>query len=83
MSALIQIWCFGAQGLPRNGGEKNYLEFIYRRPRLLVTCVYAMYAILTVRLLRLLSAGSTIFIIVSWRLLAGMASRFMLSVWGV
>ncbi|KAI0746957.1 amino acid transporter [Daedaleopsis nitida] len=34
-------------GLPRNGGEKNYLEFIYRRPRLLVTCIYAMYAVLT------------------------------------
>ncbi|TFK89888.1 amino acid transporter [Polyporus arcularius HHB13444] len=34
-------------GLPRNGGEKNYLEFIYRRPKLLVTCIYAMYAVLT------------------------------------
>ncbi|PIL27658.1 transporter [Ganoderma sinense ZZ0214-1] len=33
--------------LPRNGGEKNYLEFIFRRPRLLVTCIYAMYAVLT------------------------------------
>ncbi|KAH9852455.1 amino acid transporter [Lenzites betulinus] len=34
-------------GLPRNGGEKNYLELIYRRPKLLVTCIYAMYAVLT------------------------------------
>ncbi|KAI0635331.1 amino acid transporter [Trametes polyzona] len=34
-------------GLPRNGGEKNYLEFIYKRPKLLVTCIYAMYAVLT------------------------------------
>ncbi|KAL1941718.1 hypothetical protein VTO73DRAFT_6718 [Trametes versicolor] len=34
-------------GLPRNGGEKNYLEFIYQRPKLLVTCIYAMYAVLT------------------------------------
>ncbi|KAI0711347.1 APC amino acid permease [Earliella scabrosa] len=33
--------------LPRNGGEKNYLEFIFRRPKLLVTCIYAMYAVLT------------------------------------
>ncbi|KAI0945356.1 hypothetical protein AcW1_001599 [Taiwanofungus camphoratus] len=32
-------------GLPRNGGEKNYLEFIYRKPRFLVTCAYAAYAI--------------------------------------
>ncbi|KAH9941207.1 amino acid transporter [Epithele typhae] len=34
-------------GLPRNGGEKNYLEFIYRRPKLLVTCIYALYAVCT------------------------------------
>ncbi|KAI0371226.1 amino acid transporter [Pilatotrama ljubarskyi] len=34
-------------GLPRNGGEKNYLEFIYQRPKLLITCIYAMYAVLT------------------------------------
>ncbi|KAF9558568.1 APC amino acid permease [Agrocybe pediades] len=30
-------------GLPRSGGEKNYLEFIYRRPKFLVTCTYAFY----------------------------------------
>ncbi|CDO75763.1 hypothetical protein BN946_scf184921.g39 [Trametes cinnabarina] len=29
-------------GLPRNGGEKNYLEVMFRRPKLLVTCIYAM-----------------------------------------
>ncbi|KAH9928589.1 amino acid transporter [Amylocystis lapponica] len=34
-------------GLPRNGGEKNYLEFIYRRPRFLTTCTYAAYACLS------------------------------------
>ncbi|GAB0132998.1 hypothetical protein EsDP_00001418 [Epichloe bromicola] len=33
-------------GLPRNGGEKNYLEFVYRRPRLLTTCLYAGYVVL-------------------------------------
>ncbi|TBU31353.1 APC amino acid permease [Dichomitus squalens] len=33
--------------LPKNGGEKNYLEFIFRRPKLLVTCIYALYAVLT------------------------------------
>ncbi|KAE9402301.1 APC amino acid permease [Gymnopus androsaceus JB14] len=31
-------------GLPRSGGEKNYLEFIYRRPKFLVTCTYSIYA---------------------------------------
>ncbi|KZT11572.1 amino acid transporter [Laetiporus sulphureus 93-53] len=33
-------------GLPKSGGEKNYLEFMYRRPRFLATCVYAAYAVL-------------------------------------
>ncbi|KAJ3886580.1 APC amino acid permease [Lentinula edodes] len=34
-------------GLPRSGGEKNYLEFIYRRPEFLVTCTYSIYAVIT------------------------------------
>ncbi|KAG5966116.1 hypothetical protein E4U58_002582 [Claviceps cyperi] len=33
-------------GLPRNGGEKNYLEFVYRRPRYLATCMYTGYVML-------------------------------------
>lgn len=32
-------------GIPRSGGEKNYLEYIFRRPVFLSTCVYAMYAV--------------------------------------
>ncbi|TDL24519.1 amino acid transporter [Rickenella mellea] len=32
-------------GLPRSGGEKNYLEYIYRRPRFFATCMYSMYAL--------------------------------------
>ncbi|TGO16881.1 hypothetical protein BTUL_0023g00580 [Botrytis tulipae] len=33
-------------GLPRNGGEKNYLEYVFRRPKFLVTSMYAMYVVL-------------------------------------
>ncbi|KAL4062806.1 amino acid permease-domain-containing protein [Scleroderma yunnanense] len=33
-------------GLPRNGGEKTYLEYIYRRPQFFITCLYAAYAVL-------------------------------------
>ncbi|KII84566.1 hypothetical protein PLICRDRAFT_57546 [Plicaturopsis crispa FD-325 SS-3] len=33
-------------GLPRSGGEKNYLEYIYRRPKFLATCIYATYSML-------------------------------------
>ncbi|KAL6248079.1 methionine permease [Rhinocladiella similis] len=33
-------------GIPRNGGEKNYLEFVYRRPKYLATGFYTGYVIL-------------------------------------
>ncbi|GLB39007.1 putative amino acid permease [Lyophyllum shimeji] len=34
-------------GLPRSGGEKNYLEFIYRRPKFMATCAFSVYALIT------------------------------------
>ncbi|ODH51486.1 hypothetical protein GX48_02354 [Paracoccidioides brasiliensis] len=30
--------------IPRNGGEKNYLEYVYTKPRFLVTAMFASYA---------------------------------------
>ena len=30
------------KGLPRSGGEKNYLEYIYRRPEFMATCTFAV-----------------------------------------
>ncbi|KAF8799568.1 APC amino acid permease [Phlegmacium glaucopus] len=33
-------------GLPRNGGEKNYLEYIYRRPKFMVTCTFIAYTLI-------------------------------------
>ncbi|KAI9568714.1 amino acid/polyamine transporter I [Boletus coccyginus] len=30
-------------GLPRSGGEKTYMEYVFRHPAFLITCVYAMY----------------------------------------
>lgn len=29
--------------IPRNGGEKNYLEYMFRKPKFLVTAMYASY----------------------------------------
>ncbi|OVF09246.1 putative high-affinity methionine permease [Clavispora lusitaniae] len=29
--------------IPRNGGEKNYLEYIYQKPKFFVTAMYASY----------------------------------------
>ena len=34
------------KGLPRSGGEKTYLEYIYRRPKFMVTCIFAVYVIM-------------------------------------
>ncbi|KAF8838468.1 amino acid transporter [Paxillus ammoniavirescens] len=34
-------------GLPRSGGDKVYLEFIYRRPAFMASCIYALYGILS------------------------------------
>jgi uncharacterized membrane protein YedE/YeeE len=33
-------------GITRNGGEKNYLEFIYHRPKYLITGLYTGYVVL-------------------------------------
>ncbi|KAH8661559.1 amino acid/polyamine transporter I [Tricladium varicosporioides] len=33
-------------GIPRNGGEKNYLEYVYRKPKFLITAMYAGYVVL-------------------------------------
>ena len=32
--------------IPKNGGEKNYLEYVYRKPKFLVTAFYASYVVL-------------------------------------
>ncbi|EAU82114.2 high-affinity methionine permease [Coprinopsis cinerea okayama7 len=34
-------------GLPRSGGEKNYFEFIYRRPKYIATCIFSIYSVLS------------------------------------
>ena len=33
-------------GIPRNGGEKNILEYVFRKPKFLTTCLYAGYVVL-------------------------------------
>lgn len=32
--------------IPKNGGEKNYLEYVYQKPKFLATAMYAAYAVL-------------------------------------
>ncbi|KAI1432538.1 amino acid transporter [Xylaria sp. CBS 124048] len=42
----LSVWLEFGLAIPRSGGEKNYLERIYRRPRYLATCVLAAQMIL-------------------------------------
>lgn len=32
--------------IPRNGGEKNYLEYVYKKPKFLATAMFAAYVVL-------------------------------------
>lgn len=45
-AAGLSIWLeFGCM-IPRSGGEKVYLEAVYKRPKLLATVVFAFQAII-------------------------------------
>jgi hypothetical protein len=33
-------------GIPKNGGEKNYLEYVFKKPRFLATGLYTGYVLL-------------------------------------
>ncbi|KAG1747703.1 APC amino acid permease [Suillus lakei] len=56
-SAGTAVYVEFGTGLPRSGGEKTYMEYIYRRPRFMVTCFYAIYGLL----IGWLSASSVVF----------------------
>ena len=45
LAGMLTYLEFGT-GLPRNGGEKNYLEYVYRKPKFLATGMYAGYVVL-------------------------------------
>ncbi|KAF9446973.1 high affinity methionine permease [Macrolepiota fuliginosa MF-IS2] len=42
--AGMQVFIVWGTEFPRNGGEKNYLEYLFPHPRRLITSVYAAYA---------------------------------------
>ena len=45
-AAGMAVYLEFGTGLPRNGGEKNYLEFVFTKPRFLVTGLYTGYVVL-------------------------------------
>ncbi|KAF2113803.1 amino acid permease-domain-containing protein [Lophiotrema nucula] len=45
-AAGLAVYLEFGTAIPRNGGEKNYLEFVYRKPKYLATGLYTGYAVL-------------------------------------
>ncbi|TFK34251.1 high affinity methionine permease [Crucibulum laeve] len=45
-AAGMQVYIIWGTALPHNGGEKNYLEFLFPRPKRLITSMYAANAVL-------------------------------------
>ncbi|KAF5381824.1 hypothetical protein D9757_008314 [Collybiopsis confluens] len=45
-SAGMWVYIIWGTALPKNGGEKNYLEYLFRRPKFLVSCMYAADGVL-------------------------------------
>jgi len=43
-SAATAVFIELGTGLPRSGSYKNYLEYIYQRPKFLVTCLFSVFA---------------------------------------
>jgi amino acid transporter len=41
-----QVYLEFGTAIPRNGGEKNYLEYVFRRPKFLATGFYTGYVVL-------------------------------------
>ncbi|KAF1979462.1 amino acid transporter [Bimuria novae-zelandiae CBS 107.79] len=45
-AAGMAVYLEFGTAIPRNGGEKNYLEYVYRKPRFLATGLYTGYVVL-------------------------------------
>ncbi|KAH9481926.1 High-affinity methionine permease [Psilocybe cubensis] len=45
-AAGMQVYIIWGTALPQNGGEKNYLEHLFPKPRRLITSIYAANAVL-------------------------------------
>ena len=51
-AAGMAVYLEFGTAIPRNGGEKNYLEFVYRRPKFLATGFYTGYGVKTMPQIR-------------------------------
>lgn len=44
--AGLMVYLEWGTTIPKNGGEKNYLEYVYRKPKFLITAMFASYVFL-------------------------------------
>ncbi|KAF8887845.1 high affinity methionine permease [Gymnopilus junonius] len=45
-AAGMQVYISWGSAIPKNGGEKNYLEYLFRKPKFLITSMYAANGVL-------------------------------------
>ena len=45
-AAGMAVYLEFGTGIPKNGGEKNYLEYVFKKPRFLATGLYTGYVML-------------------------------------
>lgn len=45
-AAGMAVYLEFGTAIPKNGGEKNYLEFVYKKPKFLATGLYTGYVLL-------------------------------------
>jgi amino acid transporter len=45
-AAGLAVYLEFGTALPKNGGEKNYLEYVFRKPKFLTTGLFSMYVVL-------------------------------------
>lgn len=45
-AAGMQVYIVWGTALPKNGGEKNYLEYLFRKPKFLITSMFAANGVL-------------------------------------
>ncbi|PPQ92637.1 hypothetical protein CVT25_007716 [Psilocybe cyanescens] len=45
-AAGMQVYIVWGSAVPKNGGEKNYLEYLFRKPKFLMTSVFSANAVL-------------------------------------
>lgn len=53
-AAGMAVYLEFGTGIPKNGGEKNYLEYVFKKPRFLATGLYTGYVLLLGKFTRLI-----------------------------